>query len=239
MSRSKRDRAYVAVKIYINRSKVHRELPIYNHIESLDSQHGGHSHVRRLLDSFVLNGPDVQHTCLVHEALGMNLEELRDLVPDRELSSDLVRQSLRDILRAMHFLHEEARVVHTGQSQLPPDLSLIDSFVLDIQPKNILLGILDGSAFARFERDEGEHPLPRKELPGRTVYISRPMPLTKGAPLLCDLSEARFGDARNTDLVMPDVYRAPEVILGMPWSYPVDTWGFAMTVCNSEFARGV
>jgi hypothetical protein len=117
---------YVAVKVYINNSKAHRELPIYNHIESLDSQHGGHSHVRRLLDSFVLNGPDGQHTCLVHEALGMNPEELLDLVPDRELSPDLVRQSLRDILRAMHFLHEEARVVHTGQSQLPPDPSLVD-----------------------------------------------------------------------------------------------------------------
>lgn len=55
------------------------------------------------------------------------------------------------------------------------------------------------------------------------------MPLTKGAPSLCDLSEARFGNIPNVDLVMPDVYRAPEVILGMPWSYSIDVWGFAMT----------
>lgn len=57
------------------------------------------------------------------------------------------------------------------------------------------------------------------------------MPLTKGAPLLCDLSEARFGTSPNVDLVMRDVYRAPEVVLGMPWSSSIDLWGFAMTVC--------
>ena len=54
------------------------------------------------------------HLCLVHEALGMNLEELRDLVPDRVFAPDLVRQSLRDILRALRSLHEEAHVIHTG-----------------------------------------------------------------------------------------------------------------------------
>lgn len=72
--------------------------------------------------------------------------------------------------------------------------------------------------------------MPCKETPSRTVYVSRQMPLTKGAPSLCDLSEARFGNIPNVDLVMPDVYRAPEVILGMPWSYSIDVWGFAMTV---------
>ena len=56
------------------------------------------------------------------------------------------------------------------------------------------------------------------------------MPLTKGPPLLSDLSEARCGDVEHTDLIMPDVYRSPEVVLSMEWSYPVDIWGFAMVV---------
>lgn len=105
---------YVALKVYINSSKVHRELPIYTHINSLDSQHQGRNHVRKLLDSFDISGPNGRHTCLVHEALGMNLEELRELVPGRVFAADLIRQSLRDVLRGMHFLHEEAHVVHTG-----------------------------------------------------------------------------------------------------------------------------
>lgn len=60
---------------------------------------------------------------------------------------------------------------------------------------NVLLGVLDKHAFSRFERNELEGPMSRKELSDRTIYVSRPMPLTKGAPKLCDLSEARFGDA--------------------------------------------
>lgn len=93
-----------------------------------------------------------------------------------------------------------------------------------------MFGILDNAAFARFEREEHDFPMPRKELPDHNIYVSRPISLTKSAPSLCDLSEARLGDLQNTDLVMPDVYRAPEVVLGLPWSYPVDIWGFAMTV---------
>lgn len=166
----------------------------------------------------------------------MNFEELRDLLPDETFEPDLLRQSLRGILRGLHFLHTEARVIHTGLfSFLSNYLQQTHSCCgVDIQPKNILLGVLNGSAFERFERDEEEAPFPRKELPcGRIVDVSHPMALTKAPALLCDLSEARFAETEpqsNRDLIMPDLYRAPEVILGMPWSYEVDIWGFGMMV---------
>lgn len=110
------EKQYVALKVYINCSRMHRELPIYTHINNINSQHGGRLNLRKLLDSFEINGPNGNHLCLVHEALGMNLEELRDLVPGREFASELVRESLRNILRALHFLREEAHVIHTGLS---------------------------------------------------------------------------------------------------------------------------
>lgn len=97
---------------------MHREVPIYTHINSLRLQHDGHNHVRKLLDSFEISGPSGKHTCLVHEVLGMNLKELRHLVPGRVFAADLIRQSLRDMLRAMHFLHEEAHVIHVGWCQV-------------------------------------------------------------------------------------------------------------------------
>lgn len=233
------DGEYVALKVYINSSKVLREVAIYEHINGLDSQHYGRARVRKLLDSFAIAGPHGRHPCLVHEALGMNLEELRDLVPGGVFDSGLIRHCLRDILRGIDFLHKEAQIVHTGLNDtFKCSQRGTDIFLADIQPKNILLGILDNSAFARFERDEKDASFPRKQLPNRTVYLSRPMPLTKGEPSLCDLSEARFGNGLNTDLVMPSVYRAPEVVLGMQWSYPIDFWAFAMTVslasCTDE-----
>ena len=109
--------AYVALKVYINRSKTQRELPIYRHVNGIRSEHGGGNYIRKLLDSFEVAGPHGTHVCLVHEALGMNMEELRELTPDRLFSADLARQSLRDILRGLHFLHTEAHVVHTGPSR--------------------------------------------------------------------------------------------------------------------------
>jgi len=96
----------------------------------------------------------------------------------------------------------------------------------------MLAGVDDLSVFAKFEQYEAENPAPRKEIDGRTIYMSRPMPLTKGYPSLSDLSEARFGNHENTDLIMPDVYRAPEVVLDMPWSYPVDIWALGMVVSH-------
>lgn len=109
---------YVALKVYINCSKWQREIPIYDHINGLDSQHGGRGHtfIRKLLDSFEIKGPNGEHFCLVCEALGMSMQELRDLVPDRMLHVDIVRECLRGILRGLHFLHEEAHIIHTGKT---------------------------------------------------------------------------------------------------------------------------
>ncbi|KAI9823354.1 MAG: hypothetical protein M1819_001362 [Sarea resinae] len=214
------ENGYVALKVYVNSSKVHRELPIYKHINSLQLEHGGRAHVRKLLESFELEGPHGRHICLVHQPLGISFDELRELTPDGVFGVDLIRQTIRHILAGLECLHE-AHVIHTGKSK-NIDTSPIVNVVQDLQPNNMLMGIDDPSIFAKFEQYEAESPVPRKELDGRIIYMSRPMPLSKGLPLLSDLSEARFGGSEHIDLIMPDVYRAPEVILGMPWSYPVD-----------------
>jgi serine/threonine-protein kinase SRPK3 len=108
------NKGYVALKVYINRSKVHRELPIYTHINSMNSEHDGRLNLRKFLDSFEINGPNGKHICLVHEASGMCLEDFRAYLPDRVFSADLIRETFSDLLRALHFLREEAHVIHTG-----------------------------------------------------------------------------------------------------------------------------
>jgi len=79
---------YVALKLFINNSKVHRELQIYKHINNSLLEDGGRAHVRKLLDSFELEGPNGKHICLVHEALGINFNELRLMTPDSKFSVD-------------------------------------------------------------------------------------------------------------------------------------------------------
>lgn len=73
-------------------------------------------------------------------------------------------------------------------------------------------------------------PIPRKPLENRTIYFSRPLPVSYGTPVLCDLGEARLGTNDQKGDIMPDIYRAPEVILNMNWDHKVDIWSVGMLV---------
>ncbi|KAF7169144.1 hypothetical protein CNMCM5623_001931 [Aspergillus felis] len=88
----------------------------------------------------------------------------------------------------------------------------------------------DQSILSKFETAELEAPVPRKTLEDRTIYISRSLPISYGTPVLCDLGEARLGTDQQQGDIMPDIYRAPEVILDMTWNYKVDIWNVGMVI---------
>jgi hypothetical protein len=108
----------------------------------------------------------------------------------------------------------------------------------DLQMKNLLLPTPGLDAFTSFEEKELHHPSPRKVLKdGRTIHTSHQLPTGAGLPLICDFGEARFGDEEHSEDIMPNAYRAPEVVLKMNWDYKVDVWNLAMVVsCNSQDA---
>ncbi|EED23885.1 protein kinase, putative [Talaromyces stipitatus ATCC 10500] len=62
-----------------------------------------------------------------------------------------------------------------------------------------------------------------------TIYLSWPLPISYGTPVLCDLGEARLGTDQQQGDIMPDIYRAPEVILNLSRDYKVDIWNGGMT----------
>lgn len=82
-----------------------------------------------------------------------------------------------------------------------------------------------------------KRPVARKVLPDRHIYRSRQMPLSTGFPVLCDLDQARIGCEKQHGDIMPGIYRAPEVILGMEWNEKVDIWAVGMTVSFSFSLR--
>ena len=113
---SSREHRYVALKVYVNSSKTHRELPIYERLKRIQTKHPGRRCLRMLLDSFEIAGPHGRHCCLVHQPLGMSLHDLKLRARDRVFSKDVLRSSVRQLLAALDYLHNEAHVIHTGKA---------------------------------------------------------------------------------------------------------------------------
>lgn len=95
-----------------------------------------------------------------------------------------------------------------------------------------MFGIADDSVFRDFEDEELQRPVPRKETDGRTIYTSRElrMPKVWDAPVLCDFRSAVPSDIKHLEDVQPNIYRAPEVILEVPWMYSIDIWNVGCMV---------
>jgi serine/threonine-protein kinase SRPK3 len=101
----------------------------------------------------------------------------------------------------------------------------------DIHPGNMLLGVSHNSLLKSFEENEFTSPVPRKPIShSQIIYLSRLMRPKEGPMLLSDFGEARIGPGPHGGDIMPLEYRAPETLLYVGWSYPVDIWSVGMTV---------
>ncbi|KAJ8131233.1 hypothetical protein O1611_g2390 [Lasiodiplodia mahajangana] len=221
LCRNVRDAGFVAIKVCIRdadrSARIHRELQFYEHVSALSSQHHGQFFIRGLLQTFEIIGPTGQHLCLVHPPMHMTIRELQYMNQSHRLSERLLKWTLFNLLNALSFLHDEAKVVHT-----------------DINPSNIMLTVDDESVLDDFERAETECPSPRKVINDiRIIYGSRKLGLPRdslwGQPVLCDFGEARIGESHR-GLIQPELYRAPEVLFDMEWSSSVDIWNVAALI---------
>ncbi|KAI9932522.1 hypothetical protein ASPWEDRAFT_101324 [Aspergillus wentii DTO 134E9] len=206
-------RRYVTLKIFIKSTSMGQqlddELDMYKRMEKGSKSHPGHNAVRSLLDSFYVTGPEDMHRCLVHPPLWESVLTFLHRNPIGRLPEPVLAFILQRVFLALDYLHTECQIIHA-----------------DIKADNIMLGIADDTVFSDFEEEELQTPCPRKELDGRTIYISRDlrMPKAYGAPVLCDFGSAMPGGIEHLEDIQPNIYRAPEVILEVPWTYSVDIW---------------
>ncbi|KAK1141271.1 hypothetical protein N8T08_009174 [Aspergillus melleus] len=193
------------------------ELNIYKRIQGASQSHRGRRYVRSLLDTFDVNGPEYKHRCLVHPPLWESVLDFLHRNPVRRLPPPIVAVTLHRLFLALDYLHTECKVIHT-----------------DIKADNLMFGIDDDSVFHDFEENELRDPCPRKELDGRTIYTSRELKMPKDldAPVLCDFGSAVLGDEEHSEDIQPNIYRAPEVILEVPWTYSVDIWNAGCVIWN-------
>ncbi|RMZ37615.1 protein kinase [Aspergillus flavus] len=211
LCRDLQQHAYVALKVFErNSAEGQRETEIYHHLNSLNIvDHAGVKLIRKALDSFQITFAEGNFECLVHPPLGMSLYDFRTQLRAKVLPEKIVKLTLVHLLLALDYLHVEAEIVHT-----------------DIQEKNIMMAIEDTAILTKFEEEEKSSPSPRKVVGDRMIYASRKLRKTKqhGRPTLCDFGQARRGPNTYCGDIQPYIYRAPEVLLRMPWNEKVDIW---------------
>ncbi|KAI0278744.1 kinase-like domain-containing protein [Russula brevipes] len=195
------------------------ELRVLRQLRTIKTSHSGSLLVRQMLDDFQVDSKNGVFQCVVHPPLAISIKAFRRMLPDRALPVSLVKLVLKHLLLGLDFLHTEAKVIHT-----------------DIQESNVLLGMNEQTAerdFDNFEKNELTSPSARKIEGDRVIYTSRPLvPLvySYGWPVLCDFSEARFGEYDNMADIQPFQYRAPEVIFDIPWGEKVDIWSVGVMI---------
>ena len=90
-----------------------------------------------------------------------------------------------------------------------------------------------------FEEAETAEPSACKVYGDRIIFASCKLRVrgSAGGPVLCDFGVARSGEARSgegefTADIQPYLYRAPEVVLDIPWREKVDIWNLGVLVSS-------
>ncbi|KAJ5401281.1 uncharacterized protein N7487_007177 [Penicillium crustosum] len=210
----------VALKIANNNaSSASHERDVEEHISTADPSHRGRSHIRTLLDSFEIRGPEGSHWCLVYPPMREPLSMYQRRFEGRKMPLPLIKTHIRTLLTGLDYLHKECRTVHT-----------------DLKLENIMVSFEDPTVLADFIDSQLETPMAFKiDSTGRPVYQSHnnfgPLKSPRSIPQLVDFGLAtrlEEDDDWGVWPIQPDHYRAPEVILGNGWQMSVDIWNLGV-----------
>jgi serine/threonine protein kinase len=208
-----------------------KEILVSKHVQSIQAEHPGRERLRIVVDDFEIAGPTGKHQCLLFAPQGMAYTDFRRRFPDKSINKTLLQQTLLLTLLGLDFLHQ-AGIVHTGIVRRSKATSLPLMYASDLSPNNLLLGANDHTVFRTMEKEHHENLKRRLKSGERIIYRSQAMPITSGAPVISDFGAAYIGlpDQKFEGDIMPNFYRAPEVILGMPWDSKVDIWSIGVMV---------
>lgn len=101
-----------------------------------------------------------------------------------------------------------------------------------------MLPTTDTSVFTAVETGWMKQAIPRRtDDSGRIIYpvTTVPRPASKDImiPVLCDFSASVPGDVEQTHMIQGEPFRAPEILLELPWSYSADMWNAACMVSHA------
>ncbi|KAL1371443.1 hypothetical protein HN51_001687 [Arachis hypogaea] len=147
------------------------------------------------------------HICIVFEKLGPSLYDFLRKNNYRSFPIDLVREIGRQLLECVAFMHD-LRMIHT-----------------DLKPENILL----------VSPEYVKVPDYKSSSRSPSSYFKR-VPKSSAIKVI-DFGSTTYEREDQNYIVSTRHYRAPEVILGLGWSYPCDIWSVGcilVELCTGE-----
>lgn len=128
--------------------------------------------------------------------------------------TELLSKSVFDFLKENEFMPFPSTHIWSFAKQLLQSVAFLHSLQLihtDLKPENILLEQADSVSKPYSSR-------------GSDANAKRRKILKNTALRLIDFGSATFSDEYHSTIVSTRHYRAPEIILGMGWSFPCDAW---------------
>ncbi|MED6193681.1 Serine/threonine-protein kinase afc2, variant 2 [Stylosanthes scabra] len=147
------------------------------------------------------------HICIVFEKLGPSLYDFLRKNNYRSFPIDLVREIGRQLLECVAFMHD-LRMIHT-----------------DLKPENILL----------VSPEYVKVPDYKSSSRSPSSYFKR-VPKSSAIKVI-DFGSTTYEREDQSYIVSTRHYRAPEVIIGLGWSYPCDIWSVGcilVELCTGE-----
>ena len=117
---------YVSLKFITARASAYsKEALIMNHINRNNRENLGRRFVMSLLDEFTLNGPNGDHACLVSQALGPTVLEVKESCTCDLLPLDIAKRATVELALGLACIHS-CGIIHGGTSGPLGDSSGVD-----------------------------------------------------------------------------------------------------------------
>lgn len=184
-----------------------------------------------------------RHYCIASKPQGNSVRTLQETFSDAKLHKLLVKSIIHRLFFSVNWLHATCGVAHTGKL-LDICMSrciLTMNHSTDISPQNILIKLDDDTSLKDVEDQASQEPSVPVITGDTVIYKSRPTVLEfSGHPILTDFGQMRLVEGRtNQDWWMSDLYRAPEVLLQLPWGCAVDIWSIGVMVSPIRQSKSI
>lgn len=189
----------VAIKLIRNKKRFHHQAVIEVKIlEHINTKDATDDKcIVRMVDYMHFRN----HLCIVFELLGDNLYDFIKANNFKGMSTNLIRKIASQLLVSLVFLSKQ-NIIHC-----------------DLKPENILL--CNNKDREPNSANESTAASPSSSSPSTSSH-HRPKSIIK----MIDFGSSCFIDERVYTYIQSRFYRAPEIILGQPYSTMIDMWSF-------------